>query len=190
MAEEGKGERAVDAAAAHARLVEEWAHHGPRDHPYGNLYWKSAELLVARAVGRRNQARGRVSRPEWEVRVPHGRISFTPDHVETIEDGTQVVERLRTGRPTKGELGKDIYALYVAAAGEATPRVRRMVLVRYLSTDTVEPVQLKRQTIDARLAKYDDAIVGILREEFPPEPSDRNCPRCPYYFICPLAEDA
>lgn len=190
MADERAAGRRADEAAALARLAEAWEEHGPRDHPYDGLYRRSAEAMVLRAAGRPIRSRGPAARPDWEVRLPHGRVRFTPDHVEALDDGSEVVERLRTGKPTKSELAKDIYALYLAAAGEALPRVPRRVQVRYLSTDHVEPVELKPKTIETRLAHYDAAIVGILREDFAPQPSERVCPRCPHYFICPLAEDA
>jgi hypothetical protein len=190
MADERANGRPADAAAALARLAEVWAEHGPLDHPYEPLYRRSAETMVLRAAGRPIHSRGPAARPEWEVRLPHGRVRFTPDHVESLEDGSEVVERLRTGRPSKSELDKDIYALYQVAAREARPQVPRRVQVRYLSTDHVEPVNLSQRTINTRLGRYDAAIVGILREDFPPQPSDRVCPRCPHYFICPLAEDA
>lgn len=190
MADERAAGRPADEAAALARLAEAWEEHGPRDHPYEALYRRSAEAMVLRAGGRPIRSRGPAARPDWEVRLPHGRVRFTPDHVEALEDGSEIVERLRTGRPTKSELDKEIYALYVVGARETPPRVPRRVQVRYLSTDQVEPVELKPKTIETRLARYDAAIVGILREDFAPQPSERVCPRCPHYFICPLAEDA
>jgi DNA helicase-2/ATP-dependent DNA helicase PcrA len=189
MEEERAQDRPADAPAALAQLAAIWAELGPRDHPYESLYLQSAEAMVGRAAGRPMRLRGRASRPEWVVQLPHGRVRFSPDHVETQDDGSEQVERLRTGRPSSSELDKDIYALYQVAAAQATPRVPRQVIVRYLSTDHVEPVKLSQRTIDTRLGRYDAAIVGILREEFPPQPSDRHCPRCPHYFICPLAED-
>ena len=122
--------------------------------------------------------------------MPLGLIRFTPDHVEVLGDGSEVVERLRTGRPTKNEAGKDIYALYVTAAQAAEPRIRRRVQVRYLSADQVDPIDLQPGPINTRLKHYNEAIRGILHQDFSPQPSERTCPRCPHYFICPLGEDA
>ena len=124
------------------------------------------------------------ARPRWEVPVQRGRITFVPDHVEVLDDGSEIVERLRTGRPTKSEKDKDIYGLYAAAARDTDPSIPRKVQVRYLSTGRVEPVDLSARTITTRLGHYNDAIGGILRGDFPPRPSDRVCPRCPQYFIC------
>ena len=122
--------------------------------------------------------------------MPLGLIRFIPDHVEVLSDGSEVVERLRTGRPTKSEVGKDIYALYVTASQAAEPRVRRTVQVRYLSAEQVDPIDLNPGPINTRLNHYNEAIRGILQQDFSPQPNHRICPRCPHYFICPLGEDA
>jgi DNA helicase II / ATP-dependent DNA helicase PcrA len=116
-------------------------------------------------------------------------VSFVPDNVEELEDGSVDIERLRTGRPTRSELDDEIYALYAAGAeGALGPSVPARIQVHYLATDQVQEVTLKPRAISTRLAKYDRAMVGILNEAFPPEPSDRTCPRCPHYFICPSGQ--
>jgi hypothetical protein len=64
------------------------------------------------------------------------------------------------------------------------------VKVLYLSTGATQEVDLKPKTIATRLGHYDEAIAGIRLRRFPAEASDRDCPRCPHYFICPAGEDA
>lgn len=189
MAEVRASGRPVDEAAALAYLAEDWEVHGPLEHPYEELYHRSAVSLVERAARRPFTSQGSITRPEWKVPVPFGVIRFVPDHVEVLDDGSEIVERLRTGRPTKRETDKNIYALYIKAAQAAKPRVRRTVQVRYLSTDQVDQIDLKPRTIQTRLNHYNAALRGILCQEFPPKPDVRTCPRCPYYFICPLGED-
>ncbi len=190
MAEQRASGQPADEATALAYLARVWEEQGPHGHVYEELYRNSAIALVQRAARRPFTSRGAKTQPQWEVRVPLGRVRFVPDHVEVLNDGTEIVERIRTGRPTKSEAGKDIYALYVMAARDAEPLVQRRVQVRYLSTDDVEPINLKPRTIKTRLNHYNDAIAGILRDDFSPRPNDRVCPRCPHYFICPLGEDA
>ncbi len=189
MAEERASGNPVDETASLAYLAEVWQEQGPEEHPYKELYRASAVDLVEMAARRPYTSQGSATRPTWEVSVPLGLIRFTPDHVEVLSDGSEVVERLRTGRPTKSEVGKDIYALYVTAAQEAEPRVRRRVQVRYLSADQVDPVGLNPGPINTRLNHYNEAIKGILRDDFSPQPTDRICPRCPHYFVCPVGED-
>ena len=190
MAETRASGSTVDEAAALGYLTKVWQEQGPRDHLFEQLYRSSADDLVRRAVKRPFSSGGTAARPQWEVQVPLGRIHFTPDHVEVFDDGSEVVERLRTGRPTKSEMRKDIYALYMVAAQTAEPRVPRTVKLRYLSTDQVDTINISPRTINTRLNHYNDAIKGILHKDFAPRPNDRNCPRCPHYFICPLGEDS
>jgi DNA helicase II / ATP-dependent DNA helicase PcrA len=189
MHDERAAGRKPNETAALAKLAEVWQKRGPHDHLYEAMYRRSAENMVTHWAGRPMRRRSNAIQAEWAVDLPHGRITLVPDHLEQLEDGREIVERLRTGRPTKSELDKDIYGLYVAAAREAHPRVSRKVQIRYLSNDVIQPVELKEKAVRARLDRYDGAIAGILQEEFPPEPNERDCPRCPHYFICPLAED-
>ena len=180
----------LDESAALVRLAEVWEEHGPHGHAFEELYRSSAVEMVRRAARRPFTSRGSKTQPQWEVPVPLGRICFTPDHVEVLSDGSEIVERLRTGRLTKSELTKNIYALYTVAAQETEPRVPRIVQVRSLSIDQVMPLELKPGPIQTRLDRYNNAIRGILREDYSPKPDDRLCPRCPHYFICPSGEDA
>ena len=189
MAGERASGKPADEAAALTHLATIWKEQGPHGHVFEELYRTSASALVRRAVRRPFTSHGSATRPQWEVSVQLGRVSIVPDHVEFLNDGSEIVERLRTGRPTNSETRKDIYGLYAAAAQIAEPRVRRSVQVRFLSTDEVETINLKPRTIKTRLNHYNKAISGILREDFSPRPNDRVCPRCPHYFICPIGED-
>jgi DNA helicase II / ATP-dependent DNA helicase PcrA len=176
-----------DASATLQRLAEVWALDGPRTHPHEPLYRRVAESMVERASARRRLG-VRTPSPEWEVVLPQGRVILQPDDLEDLPDGTLVAERLRTGRPTKNEVKKDIYALYLVAARQAAGTTAR-VQVRFLSSDTVLPVSLSDRELRTRLAHYGDAIVGISTREFSPNVQEHRCPRCAYYFICPTAED-
>ena len=188
MAEERASGKPADEAAALSHLAEVWEEQGPHGHVFEELYRTAAADLVQRAARRPFTSCGPTTRPRWEVPVRLGRICLIPDHVEVRNDGSEIVERLRTGRPTKSEASKNIYGLYAAAARDAEPRVPRSVQVRFLSTDEVNPIDLKPRTIETRLNHYNEAISGILREDFSPQPNDRVCPRCPHYFICPIGE--
>ena len=144
--------------------------------------------MVKRRAGWPIRRRSQAAADQWSVEVPHRKVTFIPDRVEQFDDGSELVERLRTCRRTKDELDKPIYTLYQLAAQQAHPQVPRSVQMRYLSTDEIEPVELKPNGIKSRLAKYDRGITGILRGDFAPKPDDRMCPRCPNYFVCPVAE--
>lgn len=185
--------RVVDEKAAQRRLAEIWESAGPMDHPYENIYRRNAEAMVDRAVEHTASMSVGTEGAEWEVALPHGRVRFTPDHVELLEGDpgpVPLIQRLRTGRPSKGEQDDPIYALYQKGAEQAFPRSETRVERLYLSTGQVEDARLKAKSVQTRLNKYDDAIAGIQRGEFPAKPDDHVCPRCPHYFVCPAAEDA
>lgn len=191
MHDERSEGRSVDESTALAHLAEKWERNGPQDHAYEAIYRTQARLMILRALGRITPVHGRVARPEWVVPLPHGRVTFTPDHVEVSEASGAVplVQRLRTGRPSKDEEDKDIYALYQVAARAAFPDTSPTVEIAYLSGDVTTPVHLSARKLQNRLDRYDAAIVGIQQGMFSPQPSERECPRCPHYFICPVAED-
>lgn len=179
-----------DATAALQRLADVWATDGPHAHPHEPLYRRVAVTMVEQASARSRLGTLTPS-PEWEVALPHGRVILQPDALERMPDGSLVIERVRTGRPTKddrkGKFDDDIYGLYVAGGRQAS--ITSRVQVRFLSSDTVLAVTLSDKELKTRLSHYDEAIVGIAGGEFGPNVQEHRCPRCAYYFICPLAED-
>jgi len=190
MAEQHATGQQPSTAAALQQFGMLWKQLTLDSHPHEPLYRKIAESMVARSSSR-GRLGTHVASPEWRLSLTNGSIVVRPDDVERLQDGSEVVERLRTGRPTKEQIGgkfDDIYAAYVEAADRAEPRVQRRVQIRFLSTDTVLPVSLSTKEIQTRLDRYDKAISGITRKEFLPKPSEHRCPRCSYYFICPTAE--
>jgi hypothetical protein len=134
------------------------------------------------------------SRPgesQYEIRLNCGLIAFTVDYVEVVEDGPNssvLMRRHRTGRPTKTE--KDpIYALYQAAMQRVNKARNTKLEVLFLSSNETKEITLTAKQIDNALREYDNAMIGILANQFEPDPGERKCPRCPHYFICPAAED-
>lgn len=183
----------VDEATAQARLATIWQEQGPLDHPYEVVYRYQAEEMITRAIDHFTLHQGQLLQPKWQIRLKPGLVQFQPDRVELSSESSPpilLVQRFRTGRPSESELEKDIYALYQKAAEQAYPDAERQIQVLYLSTNEIQDVSLSSRTITTRLGHYETAITGILCCDFPARPDDRQCPRCPYYFICPMAEDA
>ena len=123
--------------------------------------------------------------------LTQGRIRFRPDRIVITQEGSNSVlfiQRWRTGRPTTKELDKDIYALYKKAAERQYPDADHKVQVVYLSSGANDDIPVTQRRIQTRLNHYERAMAGIQRREYPAAPG-RQCPRCPYYFICPVAED-
>jgi CRISPR/Cas system-associated exonuclease Cas4 (RecB family) len=178
---------------ASAQLAVQWEEKGPRDHPYEAMYREQAVLLVARAVKWATATESRIAQEAWEIPLKYGRVRFMPDMIEFADHGTNlsvVVRRLRTGRFGSSEREKNIYALYHRGAERTFPAAQRKIEVISLSGDKVEEIPLSKKAVATRLSRYDTAIAGILRADFPARPQERECPRCPYYFICPVGEEA
>lgn len=185
--------REIATAVLQQKLDEIWDAHGPRGHLYETIYYGEAEKMIKRAFHRRSGSKGRAVNIEWEIPLAYGKIMLKPDHIETLEEGANsslLIQRLRTGRRSKTESDKEIYALYHRAAQESHSQTQSRIQILYLSTDEVEEVEMSAKKINTRLEKYDAAMAGILQEQFLPAPEDRLCPRCPHYFICPAGEDA
>jgi CRISPR/Cas system-associated exonuclease Cas4 (RecB family) len=92
------------------------------------------------------------------------------------------VQRIRTGRKTKSEPAKVIYALLRRGAALKYPGRTVSVEISYLSTGEIMAVPTNND--DKLLAEYSDAIEKIESGDFHAVPEARKCPNCPCYFIC------
>ena len=167
-----------------AALETIWQEQGPIKHPYNGLYWEAAVDIIRRAVARGERSTSSSAPTVWKVPRPGGtNIVVRPDHVDIIGGGV-IVRRLRTGRAPKKVTPDPVFALYHAGAAAAHPGARIQLETHFLTGDEFVPVELKPKMVSDRLQKYDDSIAGIAAGHFPAEKDDRQCPRCPQYFIC------
>jgi DNA helicase-2/ATP-dependent DNA helicase PcrA len=189
--DESEAGREVVLDGALARLDEIWVEEEMPGQTHEELYRSQAREMLRRVVEGGARAGGPRMRPKWEVPLTYGRVAFTPDGAELIEEGGRAVrlQRLRTGRVSSREKDQPVYALYHKAASIEYPGVEKQVQALYLATGEAVDVVLTERQIETGLARYDSALAGILAGDFHPEPSDRRCPRCPHYFTCPAAED-
>ena len=118
---------------------------------------------------------------EWLIPIGAAQVRVRPDLVET-RGSTIEIHRFRTGRAPKKAPDDPIYALYHLGAQQAglTPSVG----VHYLGSESISPVAMKDKAIATRAEKYQRAIDGIAKGHFPAIADERNCPRCPQYFVC------
>lgn len=182
--------RQVDEAAALSRLNQAWLERGPRDHAYEMIYRASAERILGQALRTLRRPAPPEELAPWIIPLDNGTVQCEPDHIERADDGTVLVQRLRTGKLSDKEKEKDIYALYLLGAAQAYNGVRHRVEIKFLSTDETDQVDLSSKQVANRRERYQQAIDDIRAGVFPPKPNERECPRCPFYFICPAAEEA
>jgi DNA helicase II / ATP-dependent DNA helicase PcrA len=182
LEEERQEGRTVGDAAALSRLAEVWAKDGPFDHPFEKYYRRAAEGMVKGMANAIASETGRYERDEWSIPVGPRRVLITPDRVFIGADGSVHVQRIRTGRQTKSEAGKPIYALMRRGAELKYPGKRINVETFYLATN--ETVLVPPKNDEKLIGEYKDAIVAIESGDFHAEPDARRCPNCPCYFMC------
>jgi hypothetical protein len=174
--------RAADDSVALSRLDQVWATDGPIDHAFERYYRSAAENMVRGMAKAIASETGQYDRQEWSVPVGRRRVLITPDRVLVGSDGTVHVQRIRTGRQTKSEPNKPIYALMRRGAMLKYPGKRISAEIFYLATN--ERVLVPVKDDDKLIAEYEDAIVAIESGDFHADPDARRCPHCPCYFTC------
>lgn len=165
-----------------ARLGELWSADGPVGHSFEQYYRNAAEGMIRRIAEAVATESGQYAREEWVIPLSGRKVLVTPDRVFLTSDGTVRVQRIRTGRKTKSELERPIYALLRQGAALMHPGKRASIEIFYLATG--ECVPLAAGNAQKSLGIYAEAIAGIERGNFNPETDARRCPNCPSYFIC------
>lgn len=181
LEEERESGRVVGSAEALARLAAEWSAGGPADHPFESYYRRAAETMVRAMVTSIAEEEGDYDRDAWEIPIGSRRIVIVPDRV-LLTRGTVRVQRIRTGRETKSEPDKPIYALLRRGAALRFPGRAASAEIFYLASGKAVPTATKND--DKNLQKYADAIAAIETGNFEPAPDARTCPNCPCYFMC------
>jgi hypothetical protein len=186
MSSEQSAGRSIDHGSSAIKLDEVWVASAAKDHAYGKYYRREAERLVKDAVDRIRSSSGRPLDLDWEIPLTNGTVTVRPDHITVIEaPGMQsvTIQRWRTGKPPKKPKSDEIYALYAKGAELAYPSAEATIETLYLSTNEVQAIPMTTKQIASGLEKYDVALSGILRQEYPPVPDDWH----PHYFICPAS---
>jgi superfamily I DNA/RNA helicase len=172
----------ADAPAALSRLSADWAEKGPVGHAFEAFYRAAADAMVTGMATAIAGETAQYDRPEWAVPVGGRLVGVSPDRVVRTEDGVVHVQRVRTGRETKSESEKPIYALLRRGAESHYAGKRVVVETFYLATG--KRVAVAPADDEALLAEYAAAIAGIEEGRFEPKPSARTCPKCQCYFAC------
>ena len=171
----------VEAATAH--LDGAWADGGPRNHSFEPYYRTIAERMVASMVEVvAAEAGSSYPREEWHVDVGSGLVAVTADRVVERADGSVLVQRVRTGKRTKSEAEKPIYALLRAGAAYRFPGKRISLETLYLGEGRAEAPRLDKAA--EQLGDYAANIASIEAGLFVPKPETRRCAGCECYFIC------
>ncbi|MGW9820495.1 ATP-dependent DNA helicase UvrD/PcrA [Methylorubrum extorquens] len=166
--------------AVRARFDEVWSEKGPTEGYAEDLRRVGFELVEALMRTREGHSPG-LREP---VTIDLGGLDLVvlPDEVRG-EGAATVYRRVRTGRRRKEEEDDLVYTAYLMAAGLRHGAGARVEAI-HLSGDGVMDVPLTPKKRTNRERKLRLIAEGILAGEFPPDPDERACPRCPHYVTC------
>ena len=178
---ERQADTVVTPEAAVERLDVDWSERGPVGHGYEAIYRRAAQEMVRQAAAVLASDAGEPLDTVWRMTIAGRPVIAMPDRAVRLPDGSIVVQRIRTGRKTKSETGKAIWAFLQAAGRAMFPGQKVQLRAFYPATGEQVPI-VPDDPADS-FATYTDAIAGIERGDFTPKLS-RACPSCQFYFIC------
>jgi DNA helicase-2/ATP-dependent DNA helicase PcrA len=182
---ESLGGNQIDQVGLLAQLEESWKADGPAGHPFESIYRMNAETMVTNALQNGMFSHRSIPGVPFNIPLEYGVVRFVPDHIELREDGSRIIRRTRTSRINKAEKDDAVYGLYYDVARMPDSGKSAEVQVFSLSTGDIEIIVLSEKMAETRKNRYNVAIRGILLGKYPAHPKEeRDCPRCPFYFIC------
>ncbi len=171
---------------AESQLRSVWAQQfGGEESAQSRLLHAHAETMLANAFHDLSGAANETPNLRLVARLEHGEVEVAVDAAETLSDGgLRVVRHLRR-RIKKTDHTDERLALIRHAAEQSDPtRPVRLELVSLATRETKE-VKPSLRYEPARVEKYNAALHGIRAGHFPPEPEERKCALCPFFFLCP-----
>ncbi len=166
-----------------AHLAESWSARGPTDHPAAAHYKGAAERMLIRA---RTMMIGRPLPTERRLLIEGVAVTARADHIQAIAGGI-VIQRLKAGRLARtGETPRARYALLQAMVTQDEGGAITFTHVSLVDGDERDAT-LSADKLRKALDEAKGALAGIAASRFDPNPvrSAKNCPTCPFFFICP-----
>jgi DNA helicase-2/ATP-dependent DNA helicase PcrA len=156
-----------------------WASQGPGDHPFSPLYKDFAVRLLTKAQ-EHLRAPGAISQPV-EMDVGGVRVRVELDQAEPGNGG--MVRRYKTGRRPKKVKAELPDTLRLLAGQQRYGKGARLQMHYLTSGDTVD-LEITGKQLDVTVDQVRTIANAIAAGDFPPNISDQ-CPRCPFFFLCP-----
>lgn len=167
------------------KLEEIWAAQGPGDHPFAPVYKDFAVRLLTKAQ-EHLRAPGATSR-DVDLQVGDVQVRVQLEQAEPSDGG--LVRRFKTGRRPKNVRAELPDALRLLAARQIFGPDARLQIHFLTSDDTVD-LEIKDRQLDTKAAKVREIAAAIAAGKFPVTTDVAQCPRCPFFFLCPAIPDA
>jgi superfamily I DNA/RNA helicase len=185
-----------------AELEDAMERHGlEEDHPHAPVYREVATEIVQREAEKAIRFRGekvafprrlsRAERPEMptlQLTLANGTITIQPDAMDSMANTFEwqtFGKPPETPEPVTPEDGRPF--LLHEAVRRSNPQNTPHVQIRYMQSGATIPLKDSVYHRKKHLQAYEGALRGMRLKMFDPSPRDpvRDCPTCPYYFICP-----
>jgi len=170
----------VDELAAY--FEEAWNSKGATEHGYAEDYRRIGKRLVDFLIDSRRRG---VAAPAPPISLgwAEGEILVSPDSVAHGAGGRVTVRRVKTGKQRSNAFDDIEYTVLQLAAVQAYgPHAQ--VEVTYLTSETVQPMEISSRKLDSRREKLQTLLQAMRAGQFPAKPETRSCPRCPSFFLC------
>jgi superfamily I DNA/RNA helicase len=172
---------AASVAELRQRLADAFAAHGLAGHGYASDYMALALSMLRYFVSIRE---GHTPEPPTALSLTFNSecIIVRPDDVLIKPDGKRTFRRVKTGHQHSND-GEDVeVAALMLAAKNAFPDAT--IELVYLSDEKAESLSMSATKLENRREKLDNFLKDIRLGQFPANPSSRNCPGCPAFFVC------
>jgi hypothetical protein len=167
---------------AQTRFAADWEQCGLQGHALETIYKTAAEAMLATAG---ELVTGQSLDQELTL-VVSGDVSIScrADHIVRTRSGIDVF-RFKLNPLAVTEKYKARYGVIQAALHVRYPGVPiEFEHVSLLSGERRNST-LKAKKLDTEIANLTKAIKGITSGRFQAAPNDHDCPRCPFFFVCP-----
>jgi len=158
-----------------------WSERGPADHPAAMHYKGTAQRMLINAGAAMS---GHALKTERRLTIEGVTIIARADHIQKAGGGI-VIQRMKAGRLARsGESPNARYALL-----QAMVKQDEGVTASFLHISLLDGAQKDATATAGKLTEALDgaaeALSAIAAGRFDPKRSSRNCPTCPFFFICP-----
>ncbi|GDX40099.1 DNA helicase [Armatimonadota bacterium] len=154
------------------------------EHPQLPAYREEATLYLAGIHQFLNEPQARTYAQEFTAELEHGRIRVFCEDVRRTGNTIRLMKQKRSQPGDEDHRAPEL-ALLRRAAQIQYPDKKIEVSLVYPSANAEALVPEKARFEVKRIEKYDDALQELRTGNYTPNPDDRVCPRCPFYFVCP-----
>ncbi len=186
LQEERVAGRAPEPEEARQRLSEAWEQtFTGTETAQARVLRGHAEKMLANAFENSTLPQAAAPSLRLTAALEHGRVEVPCDEAERLPEGGLRIARHFRRRIKKDDHTGERLALIRHAALQAEPDSTVTIELRSLADGETREVKPSLRYEPARIEKYNAALQGIRAGLFPPEPEERKCALCPFFFLCP-----